>query len=233
MKLGEICEISGGLTKNKKREIIRDKYPYLRVANVYSNELRLDDIKYIGATPDEAKKTMLQSGDLLFVEGNGSLEHIGRLAMWNNEMCECLHQNHLIKVRPNADISSKFVLYYFMSKDGRRSIERQASSTSGLYTLSISKIFNLEISLPCVNEQNHIVNQIEAKLSEIDKIHEITEKGLAQSESLRQSILKKAFEGKLVPQDSNDEPADILLARIKDKREIKESQNMSNWGKRK
>jgi len=68
-------------------------------------------------------------------------------------------------------------------------------------------------------EQEAIVSEIEERLSVCDALEASIEKGLAQAESLRQSILKKAFEGKLVPQDSDDEPAGLLLERIKRERE--------------
>jgi hypothetical protein len=74
------------------------------------------------------------------------------------------------------------------------------------------------VYFPSMEEQQRIVAEIESRLSVCDKIEESIEKSLKQAESLRQSILKKAFEGKLVPQDPNDEPANALLARIQAER---------------
>ncbi|MEK7122891.1 MAG: type I restriction endonuclease subunit S, partial [Patescibacteria group bacterium] len=68
---------------------------------------------------------------------------------------------------------------------------------------------------PTIEEQHAIVAEIESRLSVCDKIKESIEHSLKQSEALRQSILKKAFEGKLAPQDPNDEPASVLLDRIR------------------
>ena len=96
----DFFDISGGLTKNSKRHELPIKMPYLRVANVYYNELDLSEIKYIGVTENEVERTLLRNDDLLFVEGNGSKEQIGRVAIWDGSVENCLHQNHLIKGRP-------------------------------------------------------------------------------------------------------------------------------------
>jgi len=84
--------------------------------------------------------------------------------------------------------------------------------------ISGSKIYPLFIGLPCLQEQIEIANQIESRLSEVDQLEQTITTSLQQAEALRQSILKKAFAGLLVPQDPHDEPASALLARIKAER---------------
>jgi type I restriction enzyme S subunit len=191
---------------------------YLRVANVYTDRLELDDVAEIGVTKDEFEHLKLQPGDLLVVEGNGSVEQIGRVAVWRGELEEVGHQNHLIRVRLKPGMCPRFFLSFLMSPLGRDLIVRQASSTSGLHTLSISKVAALPVPVPSPKEQKALVEALAAPMSEIDKQAEEIDIGLAKCSALRQSILKRAFSGQLVGQDPRDEPATALFERIRAER---------------
>jgi type I restriction enzyme S subunit len=217
--LSTCAEVSGGLTKNAKRDSLPLQVPYLRVANVYANELRLDDVSFIGCTESEVARTILVADDLLVVEGNGSLDQIGRVALWAGELEHCVHQNHLIKVRPSSNLVSKFALYWLLSPLGRRAIEAVAASSSGLHTLSLSKVGGLPLPLAPLAEQHEIVRRIEAAFAKIDRLATEAKRALELVGKLDEAILAKAFRGELVPQDENDEPAEHLLARIRAERE--------------
>jgi len=91
--------------------------------------------------------------------------------------------------------------------------------------LTIEKLKFLEVPTPTHDIQNQIVNEIESRLSVCDKLEETVQQSLKKIEYLRQSILKKAFEGKLVSQNPNDETAEKLLERIKQEKEKFESNN--------
>ena len=211
-------DVSGGLTKNQKRNSLTRKMKYLRVANVYADKILTDEIYEIGVTDEEARKLALSPGDLLIVEGNGSIEQIGRVAVWRGQVPECAHQNHLIRVRIATKSAPRFLLYFLLSPLGRDLIVEEASSTSGLHTLSISKVSNLAVPVTSLEEEMVVIERIGKALSEADKLLDEIDIQLARSNALRQSILKEAFFGRLIPQDPKDEPASVLLERIKAKK---------------
>ena len=217
----QVAAVTGGLTKNPARNRLPNRYPYLRVANVYADELRLDDVRTIGVSESELDRVVLRSGDLLVVEGNGSADQIGRVAQWQGDVAPCCHQNHLIKVRSaSSACRSRWMLHWLLSPLGRRTVLAVASSTSGLHTLSLSKVRALPVPLAPMLEQACAVSLADA-LSDAARVVQgriEAETGINASR-LRQSILKRAFEGCLVPQDPSDEPASVLLERIRAERQ--------------
>lgn len=217
--MDQLGEVLGGLTKNSKRQNMPTRLPMLRVANVYQGRLSLEDVHETGLTEKELTKVRLEPADLLIVEGNGSKEQIGRMAIWQNELPEAVHQNHLIKARLAEKKLAEFILDWFQSPIGRRVIEVVASSTSGLYTLSLSKVRALPVPLPSLKEAQEIARKIHQQQTQLDALSEVCVLELKRSAAMHQSILKTAFSGQLVPQDPNDEPASELLARIRAERE--------------
>src|SRR5436309_3561883 len=99
VRLDQLGSVSGGITKNAGRASQSHRLPYLRVANVYANRLVLDHVEEIDASDADLERARLKVGDLLVVEGNGSIDQIGRVALWNAAIEPCIHQNHIIKVR--------------------------------------------------------------------------------------------------------------------------------------
>jgi len=191
--VGSLGVVIGGLTKNPKRAALSRKLPYLRVANVYANELRLDEIEEIGVEDNELEKLLVQKDDLLIVEGNGSPDQIGRLAIWDGSISPCVHQNHLIKVRLPAKCSPKWVVSWLLSPEGRNRIRDVASSTSGLFTLSVGKVTALPVPLPPIAEQLRIIGEIERSLSLTKEAEVQVNANLLRAERLRQSTLQNAF----------------------------------------
>jgi type I restriction enzyme S subunit len=191
--IGEVGQVISGLTKSPKREALSRKMPYLRVANVYANELRLDQIEYIGVAEKEVEKLLVRRGDLLVVEGNGSPDQIGRVALWDGSIPDCVHQNHLIKVRLAADVAPEWALIWLLSPDGRCEIEQLSSSTAGLHTLSTGKISRLPIPVPPLDEQHRIVAEVDRRLSIVREVEAEVDANLKRAQALRQAVLATAF----------------------------------------
>ncbi|MCB1810189.1 MAG: restriction endonuclease subunit S [Candidatus Competibacteraceae bacterium] len=227
--IGSLAEVIGGLTKNSKRKEFNIKKPYLRVANVYENELRLDNVQEIGVEEKELDRIQLKKGDLLIVEGNGSIDQIGRVAIWNDEIKGCVHQNHLIKIRLDPKIFlGKYMLYFLMSPQGKSEIVSRATSGAGLFTLSISKISSIAIPIYSLEEQTEIVRRVEQLFAFADQIEQQVKNAQSRVNNLTQSILAKAFRGELTADwraknpelISGENSAEALLARIKAERAV-------------
>ncbi len=213
--VAQLSFVSGGLTKNASRNDSPMQLPYLRVANVGEDRIDLTDLRKIGVTEGELPRIALLPGDLLFVEGNGSADQIGRVALWSGQVRPCVHQNHLIKARPVRRFLGRWMRDWFMSPLGKQFVQAAASSTSGLHTLSISKIEALPVPSPPAAELRRIL----PRCAEMKREHAdgalVLDQQLDALSSLRQSILHAAFTGRLVPQDPADEPAAALLARLR------------------
>ena len=203
--MSTISEVAGGLTKNQRRSELPHEIPYLRVANIYADELRLAEIATIRVTAAEAKRVSLEAGDLLVVEGNGSVEQIGRVAVWDGSVPRCGHQNHLIRVRPGPRIAGRFLLHWLMSPQGRRILEAVASSSAGLHTLSLSKIAAVPVPVPSKRVSVHIAAVLDSGIGTAETATREATRALALLDRLERSILAKAFRGELVPQNPADQ----------------------------
>jgi type I restriction enzyme S subunit len=220
--LAEVAEISGGITKNAKRSALAIQRPYLSVANVHFNRIDINNLSNIGVNEAEITRAQLMPGDLMVVEGNGSLSQLGRVAIWHGQVSGCLHQNHLIKVRPKPTVKSKWLLYWLMSSAGREAIEATASSTSGLHTLSLAKVGSLPAPIASLEEQEAAIAYIDLHLSRLDEAVTTLQGIQAKLKQARASILKAAVEGRLVETEAEMarrkggyyEDAEELLERV-------------------
>lgn len=212
--MGDVAEVSGGITKNPKRRPHRSPVPFLRVANVQRAGLNLAEVHQIEVFEGELERMRLRSGDLLVVEGNGSPDQIGRSALWEGDIDPCVHQNHLIRVRPGARVIPEYLNLYWNSPSATTTIQGVASSTSGLHTLSTGKVRSIPVTLPPTDVQERIVDEVRRQLSFAERLRDELLAALTRADRCRSSILAAAFSGRLASQDSHDEPASVLLDRI-------------------
>lgn len=117
-----------------------------------------------------------------------------------------------VRLLPSTD--SGFYCYVLSSRQSKDFLSGNSIGTT-MQNLNQKILHNVPVPFCNLKEQNEVIQQIESRLSVAEKLEQEIEDGLKQAEALRQSLLKKAFEGRLVPQDPNDEPASVLLARIK------------------
>ncbi len=159
--LGHLAEVSYGLTINATRRVMPVEKPYLRVANVQRDRLDLAELKTIGCRPEDIERFALQQNDVLVVEGHANVEEIGRASIWNSEIDECLHQNHILRVRCSSALNPKYLTTYLNSTDGRAYFRRRAKSTSGLNTINSTVLREMPVPVRSLEEQTVIVRAVE------------------------------------------------------------------------
>lgn len=214
--LGEIAEIKSGVTLGKKYpsgvELL--ERPYLRVANVQRGALDLSVIKYVSVTAREADALYLRAGDILMNEG-GDRDKLGRGWIWSGEIENCIHQNHVFRIRlRNNGYSPKYVSYY-ANEFGQGYFVEHGTQTTNLASISKTKMSSLPVPLAPAAEQIEIVRRLDSVFARADRLKAEATRAQSLLDRLESALLAKAFRGELTPQDLNDEPASALLDRIR------------------
>ncbi|MEA1940735.1 MAG: restriction endonuclease subunit S [Pseudomonadota bacterium] len=216
VRLGDIAEIQSGIALGKKRRPDQKliELPYLRVANVQRGHLNLTDVKSTSVTEAEAEKLLLQPGDILMNEG-GDRDKLGRGWVWSGEVYRCIHQNHVFRVRlKDRDFPPKYISH-FANEFGKRHFFDEGTQTTNLASISKTKLSQLPVAIPPAHEAKQIVLHLERRLRFLDTVRQACHDATQMSLRLDCSILTQAFNGQLVLQSPDDEPAIELLARIK------------------
>jgi len=198
VKLGEVIEKPKYGT-SKKCDYKINGIGVLRIPNIVKGIVDSKDLKFAKFDEKEIESYSLKEGDILTIRSNGSVDIVGKCALITKTDEQFLYAGYLIRLRPLKKlILSKYLINILCSIDLRNQIERKAKSTSGVNNINSEELAGLIISVPSIAEQHRIVQEIESRLSVADKMEESINQSLQQAEALRQSILKKAFEGKLI-----------------------------------
>ena len=181
---------------------IRSNRPVLRSSAVRQGVVDYEDYRYLSDEAKQGTDPYIATGDLLFTRLSGTLEYVGNCAVvgvLNGRNIE--FPDRIFRGRCVSDISPNFIQLAFAEKTLRRSLEEKAKSSAGHQRISLTDLQEYCVPLPPLEEQRRIVAEVERRLSVIQQAEATVEVNLTRAERLRQSILKRAFEGKLVPQD--------------------------------
>ena len=200
VEIANVAEVSGGIQKQPNRRPRENRYPFLRVANVGRGQLDLADVHEIELFEGEIERFRLRRGDMLVVEGNGSVNQVGRAALWSGEIDGCVHQNHLIRVRPGEALLPEYLALCWNAPRTAQQVRSVASSTSGLHTLSTSKVKSIRIPLIPLLQQQETVARLEQHLRAIEAAQATAADAGTRVSVIRHAVLARAFSGQLVPQ---------------------------------
>ena len=214
--INDISDSYLGKTLNRIKDTGKP-VPYLCSINIQNSSIVLDKIKTALFSDEEITKYKLKKNDLLICEGGD----VGRAAIWKLED-DMYFQNALHRVRFINEINPNYFLYVLKYYKDMKIIERVSKGVTIKHFVQGS-LFSLYFPLPSISEQNRIINKIMELEPLIEKYKQLEEQLYVLNsnikEQLKKSIIQYAIEGKLVPQDSNDEPASVLLERIRKEKE--------------
>jgi len=197
-RIEELCEVRGGIQKSSARLPGANPRRYITVAHVQRNRIDTSDPRYFEVSDDELTRWHLVKGDVLVIEGNGSVDQIGRTALFRGEIANCVHQNHVIRVRPDqAKLFPEYLNAFLNSASGQNLMLQRSRTTSGLFNLSVGRIKSIEIPLSPLPEQRRIVAYLDGLQAKADALKKLQAETAAELDALLPSILDKAFKGEL------------------------------------
>ncbi len=215
VKLHEIAEINPRLDKSVYADDLTVSFVPMPAVEAGTGVMDVSQIRPL----HKVKKgyTHFQENDVLFAKITPCMEN-GKMAVvppLRNKLGFGSTEFHVLRTSNQA--SEHYIFYFVSSEKFRRNAEHNMTGAVGQRRVPATWLANEHVPLPPLPEQHLIVTRIEKSLSQITRLLKETDAQLIKTKSLRQSILKQAFSGQLVAQDPNDEPASVLLERIKAK----------------
>lgn len=173
--------------------------PIIRIDGFYDGSI-LDDYEYkrVRLTDEEISRYLISIGDILVNRVN-SMPYLGKCGIVKHLKEKTVFESNIMKVRLDKKIAlPEYFTMYLSSKKGITELRKNAKQAVNQASINQTDVSNVMVPLPLIKEQHDIVQKIESRLSVADKMEESITQSLQQAEALRQSILKKAFEGRLV-----------------------------------
>ncbi len=176
---------------------------------------------------DESPEIQIKNNDILLVKDGAG---IGKISIVKNLIQKTTVNSSLLVIHGNEAFVPEFLFYFLYGPELQNIAKKRitGSTTPHLFQRDIKKF---QLFLPPLKEQNEIVKIIENGISQIRKIDSILSSEIYNTQVLKITILKQVFEGKLIPQDPNDEPAEILLQKIKQEKQLIQKQKASRRSK--
>ena len=193
-ELGDIADVVSGVTKGRKvkGQVLRE-VPYLAVSNVQDRFLKLDVVKTIEATEGEINRFKLLKDDILLTEG-GDPDKLGRGTLWSNELPECIHQNHVFRVRvKNENVRPVFLSWQLGSPTGKAYFLSMAKQTTGIASINKTQLKGFPVSMPPLHQQI----AFEERLQQIARHERQQREASRNAEALFTSLQHRAFRGDL------------------------------------
>ena len=201
--------------------------PILRIDDFQDFALRERELlRCLRISAKEIGTYGLEVGQLVVNRVN-SPSHLGKCLVVPESLLPAVFESNMMRITTNPLVSKYFLACYLRSKDGRACLTANAKWAVNQASINQTDVCMTPMPLPPLAEQHRIVAEVERRLSVVQQTEATVEASVARAERLRQSILKQAFSGKLVPQDPDDEPASALLERIKAEREAAQASTLS------
>lgn len=193
-RLGDVAEVVSGVTKGRPLKSTSSRVvPYLAVANIQDRRLALSNVKEIEASEEEISRYRLRVGDLLLTEG-GDPDKLGRGSLWNGEIEDCIHQNHVFRVRLKVEhIRPLFLNWLVGSQRGKRYFLKSAKQTTGIASINMGQLKQFPLLTPPLELQL----KFEQRLERLTLNVAMQRKSLAELDALFASLQHRAFRGEL------------------------------------
>lgn len=191
-RLDSVATVAAGVTLGS--EPVGDgtlELPYLRVANVLDGRIDTADVKTVRIVKTQYERYALKKGDLLLTEG-GDLDKLGRGAVWDGRIDECLHQNHVFRVRCGEQMLPEFLALYTASPEGRAYFQRVGKQTTNLASINSTQVKQMPVPVPPVEEQRRLLGPVYAARERAA----VLQQQIAKLRTIQQGVIEDLLSGR-------------------------------------